>query len=148
MTPRQKTLCREYMIDFNKPKAAIRAGYSEKTAGQVGYNTLNVPHVQAYLAELLMKKHEELELTSKDILADLVEVKNRCMQKEPVMIFDTAKKKWVQSGEWKFDSKGALKALELIGKEFGMYETKIKHSNDPENPMPSNVTFYIPDNGR
>ncbi len=40
LQPRQRMFCREYIIDFNRTAAAIRAGYSAKTAGTASYNLM------------------------------------------------------------------------------------------------------------
>ena len=48
------------------------------------------------------------------------------MAVSPVMEWDPDEKCKVETGEYVFDSKGALKALELIGKHLGMFEDKLK----------------------
>lgn len=48
------------------------------------------------------------------------------MQARPVMVWDPDTGKKVESGEYVFDSKGALRALELIGKHLGMFEDRLK----------------------
>ena len=51
LTPKQELFCKEYLIDLNAKQAAIRAGYSPKTAGEQGYENLNKPHLQAYITK-------------------------------------------------------------------------------------------------
>ena len=46
LTPKQQRFVEEYLIDLNATQAAIRAGYSNKTAGQVGYENLRKPEIQ------------------------------------------------------------------------------------------------------
>ncbi|MGL4833094.1 MAG: terminase small subunit, partial [Shewanella sp.] len=45
MNDKQARFVQEYLIDLNATQAAIRAGYSEKTAGEMGYENLNKPHI-------------------------------------------------------------------------------------------------------
>ncbi len=47
LTPKQKRFVAEYLVDLNATAAAKRAGYSEKTAEQVGYQLLQKTTVPA-----------------------------------------------------------------------------------------------------
>lgn len=64
---KQKVFVTEYLKDFNGKQAAIRAGYSEKTAKQISRHLLNEPCVQEYLQEKVD------EMTAKNI-ASAIEV--------------------------------------------------------------------------
>ena len=57
LTPKQKKFCDEYLIDLNATQAAIRAGYSKKTAKQIATENLSKPYLQEYIK----KKQEKLE---------------------------------------------------------------------------------------
>ena len=48
MTEKQKLFCEEYLIDLNATQAALRAGYSEKTAYSIGNENLKKPEIQEY----------------------------------------------------------------------------------------------------
>ena len=50
MTPKQEAFVREYLIDLNATQAAIRAGYSERTAGSQSFDLLQKPEIQAAIA--------------------------------------------------------------------------------------------------
>lgn len=52
LTDKQKRFCEEYVIDLNATQAAIRAGYSEKTANEQGSQNLAKLSIQAYITEL------------------------------------------------------------------------------------------------
>ncbi len=52
LTEKQKAFCREYIYDWNGRRAAIAAGYSEKTAAEMAYENLNKPHIKAYIEEV------------------------------------------------------------------------------------------------
>lgn len=51
LTPKQKRFCEEYLIDLNATQAAIRAGYSPKTAEQTASRLLRNVKVQEYIAK-------------------------------------------------------------------------------------------------
>lgn len=52
LTQKQKDFCREYIYDWNATRAARAAGYSEETAGQMGYENLKKPYIKAYIDEI------------------------------------------------------------------------------------------------
>lgn len=144
----EECFCQEYMKDGNGSQAALRAGYAESSSRQVAHLLMTRPRVILRINELQEELKQKTLATVEGIMLDLHRVKSRCMEAEPVMMWDRASKSWVPSGVWKFDSKGAVKALELLGTQIGMFQKKMMHANDPDNPMPSPVQFYIPDNGR
>ena len=53
LTPKQKAFCDEYLIDLNATQAAIRAGYSEKTANRIGNENLSKLDIQNSIKELM-----------------------------------------------------------------------------------------------
>lgn len=130
LTDRQERFCREYIIDYNSTDAAIRAGYSKKTAYSIGSENLKKPELLARVRELQAEQAARLAISADWVILQLVEVYKRCMQAEEVMIWDSIEKKKVPSGEYVFDSKGALNALEMIGKHLAMFEGKGKAAND------------------
>lgn len=74
LTARQRRFVREYLIDGNATQAAIRAGYSKKTADQIGHQLLKKTSVSAAVAEGQRKVAEKLEITAEAILAELASV--------------------------------------------------------------------------
>lgn len=124
LTDRQERFCREYIIDYNATQAAIRSGYSEKTAKQIGQNLLTKVDLLARVRELQAEQAERLSITADWVIMQLVEVYKRCMKQEEVLIWDYELKEKVPSGEYVFDSKGALDALEMIGKHLSMFDGK------------------------
>lgn len=111
LTDKQKIFCEEYLIDLNATQSAIRAGYSEKTAKQIGTENLSKPVLAEYIAELKAKRSESTAINAAWVLRQAVEVHERCMQAEPII-----DKEGSHTGEYKFEHSGANKALEIIGK--------------------------------
>lgn len=64
LTKKMELFIHEYLIDMNASRAAIAAGYSEKTAGEMGYENLNKPQIKARIEEVMAKRVEKLELTA------------------------------------------------------------------------------------
>ena len=60
MTEKQKRFCEEYLIDLNATQAALRAGYSEKTAYSIGNENLKKPEIQEYIQKRLKEKEDAL----------------------------------------------------------------------------------------
>lgn len=74
LTPKQERFCEEYMIDLNATQAAIRAGYSPKTANeQAGRLLVNVS-IQEKITELRSKISEKNENLTQRVIDELVKV--------------------------------------------------------------------------
>lgn len=74
LTDKQELFAREYLKDLNATQAAIRAGYSEKTAKEAGYENLTKPHVMELVAELKSQRVEEVGIDAAYVLRRLVEI--------------------------------------------------------------------------
>ena len=125
LTPKQSMFCKEYLIDLNATQAAIRAGYSEKTARQIAADNLSKVVIQEEIRRLVQIRANNTELSAEYVLTNLKKVAERCLQAEPILIKDGDD--YIESGEWKFDSSGANKSLELLGKHLKLFTDKIEH---------------------
>lgn len=136
LEPKQEKFCQEYLIDLNATQAAIRAGYSEKTARNQATRLLTKVHIQECIQQLQEGIKKRNQISQDEIVQDLIEVKNRCMQNVPVMYFDKIDKEWKHEGLeegtplYKFDSIGALKALDQLAKIVGAYEKDNKQKTE------------------
>ncbi|MPW31922.1 terminase small subunit [Agarivorans sp. B2Z047] len=74
LTPKQEAFCQEYLIDLNATQAAIRAGYSEKTAGRTASENLSKPDIQQKISELKLARAERTQINADYILGRLVEI--------------------------------------------------------------------------
>ncbi|OQP33920.1 MULTISPECIES: terminase small subunit [Pantoea] len=74
LTDKQELFAREYLKDLNATQAAIRAGYSEKTAKEAGYENLTKPHVLELVAELKAQRVEQTGIDAAYVLRRLVEI--------------------------------------------------------------------------
>ena len=134
-TEKQQRFIDEYLVDLNATQAAIRAGYSERTASAQGSRLLTNVNIRARIEELKKTRADRLNLDAYWVLKRLMDISDRAMQAEPVMEWDHAEQQLVPSGEYQFDSSGANRSTELIGKHLGMFKETIKHEGEV------NVTF-------
>lgn len=72
LNEKQKQFCREYLIDLNATQAAIRAGYSEKTAKEIASQHLTKLNVQNYISELKEKRNKRVQITQDEVLKKLL----------------------------------------------------------------------------
>lgn len=97
LTDKQQRFCEEYLIDLNATQAAIRAGYSEKTANEQGAQ--NLVKLSSYISELKAEKSKELNITFEDVAKGVYDI--------------------FQSGDRNADR---LKAADQLSKMLGFYE--------------------------
>jgi phage terminase small subunit len=74
LTDKQKAFCEEYLVDFNGMQAAIRAGYSEKTARSIAAENLTKPYMQEYLLELKAERANRVKISQDDVLRELIHI--------------------------------------------------------------------------
>jgi len=67
---KQLRFCQEYIVDLNATQAAIRAGYSQKTAGSQGHDLLKKPEIEAEIQRLADKRTERVEIRADDVLRE------------------------------------------------------------------------------
>lgn len=125
---KQRKFLDVFLKTQNATKAAIAAGYSEKSARQIGARLLTNAAIHQEIERLSEKAAEKSELSAEYVLGNLKNVADRCMQAVPVM--EKVDGQWQETGEFKFDSNGANKALELLGKYLKLW----KEVGSTENP--------------
>lgn len=128
LNQQQELFCQEYIVDYNGTQAARRAGYSEKTASMQASRLLRNDNILARVRAIQKERLEKLAVTQESVILNLLEVYDRCMQAKPVLEWDYNESKMVETGEYTFDSKGALKAMEMIGKHLAMFTNMVEHS--------------------
>lgn len=68
LTPKQLRFVEEYIVDLNATQAAIRSGYSTRTAEVIGYENLNKPQIAAAIAESQKKLADRTGITQEAVL--------------------------------------------------------------------------------
>ncbi len=107
---RQQRFVSEYAKDLNGKQAAIRAGFSEKTAESQASRLLRNVKVSIAVKAALHKVEEKAIVTASYVLKSLKEVAEHCRKRRPI------------------DSAGANRALELLGKHLTIFTEKVEHS--------------------
>lgn len=74
LTPKQKAFIDEYLIDLNATQAAIRAGYSKKTAYRTGADNLIKPQIQAEIQKAMKEREKRTEITQDTVLKELAAI--------------------------------------------------------------------------
>ena len=157
MTRKQDRFVKEYLIDLNATQAAIRAGYSPKTANEQGARLLANVSVQEAIAKAMAERSKRTGISQDRVIqelariafvnpqnlinpkdasvkADATEDDLACIQSVKVKTMDGAKGKSVER-EVRLNDK--MKALELLGKHLGMFKDKLEVDAD----MDLNITI-------
>ena len=155
LTAKQKAFIQEYLIDLNATQAAIRAGYSEKTAKEIGHENLTKPHIAAVIdyekaqrakrtqidADWLLKRLAE------EIEADLADLYDEAGNFKPVAQWPEVWRKGLISGvetSGEEDQKVSkvrlsdrLKRLELLGKhiDVGAFRERVELGGTDGGPI-------------
>ena len=162
MTKKQKRFVEEYLIDLNATQAAVRTGYSVKTAMEQGYQLLQKTSVQEAIAKAMAERSKRAGISQDRVIqelariafvnpqnvidsedasvkADATEDDLACIQSVKVKTMDGAKGKSVER-EVRLNDK--MKALELLGKHLVMFKDKLEVDAD----MDLNITIDYGDN--
>jgi hypothetical protein len=133
LTVQEEAYCRARAFGMTQSEAvSVISGGKTKQAG-TGSHWEKKPHVKARINELrheiTERAVEKASLDRQWVLERLMKVADRCMQAEPVVV------RGEQTGEYKFDSAGANRALELLGKEMGMFVERKQIDMNPLGQM-------------
>ena len=145
MTEKQKRFCDEYLIDLNATQAAIRAGYSPDSAGDIGSENLKKPDIRARIDKAIAEQSKRTGVNADRVVRELAKIAfvnapdavnlNDATIRDDADPNDTAaiasvKVKTIptQDGfgierEIRFADK--TRALELLGKHLGMFTDKV-----------------------
>ena len=74
LTDKQRLFIAEYLIDLNATQAAIRAGYSEESARQIGTENLSKPYIAQEIERRLKRRADKLEITADKVLQELAKM--------------------------------------------------------------------------
>lgn len=126
MTPKQKRFCEEYLIDCNATQAAIRAGYSEKTAYSIGQRLLKDVDVDAYIKDHMEQMQSKTIADATEVLQYLTSVLRGESRSSVLALCGNGFQEVVEKAP---DEKERLKAAEQLGKRYGLFTDKIDLEN-------------------
>lgn len=118
LTLKQERFVQEYLVDLNATQAAIRAGYSAKTADRIGPELLGKTCVSEAIQKAIKKREKRTEVTQDYVIEKLKEIAEKDASDGP-------------ESDLKYSSK--IKALELLGKHVGAFDGSMK--NDKNEPV-------------
>lgn len=150
LTAKQQRFCDEYLIDLNATQAAIRAGYSEKTARQTSAENLSKPYIREYIDKRLAEKDEALIAKQDEVLQTLTRVLRRQEMDTVVVTCKERSSKYDEKGKKVTIGKEVPqlvqvptkvsdlnKAAELLGKRYALFTDKVETDVD----MDLNITI-------
>ena len=103
LTAKQDRFVEEYLVDLNATQAALRAGYSEKTARSIGAENLSKPDIEKAIADALETRRLRTEITQDRVLEELARIGFAVIPEEAVRVADK------------------LAALDKLAKHLGMF---------------------------
>lgn len=157
LTPKQRRFVAEYLVDLNATQAAIRAGYSRKTAYSMGQRLLKHVEVQAAIQKAMAEREKRTGVTQDWVVQELYRIASadrgafaRVVTlregedgRPPAQVVEltdtdelTEDQRAALAGveETKFgirvNTYDKLKALELLGRHLGMFTDKVEQSGD------------------
>lgn len=122
MTEKQKRFCDEYLVDCNATQAAIRAGYSQKTAYAIGLNNLKKPEIREYIDEQLKQLHSDNIADAEEVMSYLSSVMRGEYKEQTMRLVGDGVQ---EIADIDVSAKERLKAAELIGKRYGLFKENI-----------------------
>ena len=127
LTPKQQRFVEEYLIDLNATQAAIRAGYSEKTAQEIGSENLSKPMVAKAIAEAQEKLSNKAQVTVEMVVQGLL-------------------------NEAKDLSEGSTQSARVsawahLGKHLGMFKDKVEHTGANGGPIDLSLKVVFENDG-
>jgi phage terminase small subunit len=145
-----KLFVKEYLIDLNATQAAIRAGYSKKTAKQAAQRIMSRDDVKELLQKEMGQRAERTGITADYVLNTIHETVERCRQAYPVLdrrgnqvYAETPDGEMLPA--YAFDSKGVLKGCELLGKHLKLFTEKHEHTGKDGGPINVKIVDDIDD---
>ena len=129
LTAKQQRFCDEYLIDLNATQAAIRAGYSKKTAYSIGVENLKKPELKKYIEDRMAEKEAALIADQDEVLKYLTSVMRGKSAAHVLARDEVGADRVIEKPP---DEKERLRAAELLGKRYGLYTDRVEQEVDME----------------
>jgi len=121
LTEKQKAFADEYITCLNATEAALKAGYSENTAGAIGHENLKKPKIKEYIETRMEAKEEDRIATQDEVLEYLTKVMRGEEEEIDKFFDDTGREKEIRQPPKVRDR---TKAAELLGKRYAIFVDK------------------------
>ena len=127
LTPKQQRFVDEYLIDLNATQAAIRAGYSLKTAEQQGFQLLKKTSVSEAIEQSQQERQKRTLVTQDDVIRGLL-----------------TEAEWQGEGS---SHSARVSAWAHLGKHLGMFKDKIEHTGPNGGPIDLSLKVVFENDG-
>lgn len=133
LTPKQKAFADYYIELGNATEAAIKAGYSKKTAKQIGTENLSKPYIKNYIDERMKLLEDERIAKADEVLKYLTRVM-RGEETEEVVVTENIGDFMSEARTIEKDigAKDRIKAAELLGKRYRLFVDKVENEHKIE----------------
>lgn len=148
LTPKQARFVSEYLVDLNATQAAIRAGYSARTAAEQGFENLTKPQIADAIAVHQKAREARTGVTADRVISELARIafgnqravmtwgadgvslreSTELTDDEAALVSEVAETVSAAGNGLKLKTHDKVKALELLGKHLGMFVDKVEHS--------------------
>lgn len=122
LTEKQKRFCDYYIETANATEAAIKAGYSEKTAKVIGAENLTKPYLKSYIDEKLKEFESNRIADAKEVMEYLTKIVRNEAKEEVVVVSENG----VERVKKDVSIKDRNKAAELLGKRYRLFTDKVE----------------------
>lgn len=165
LTEKQATFVQEYLIDLNATQAAIRAGYSKKTANRIAAENLSKPVIAQAIAEARKEQEQRTQLTADKVLEQYARIAFfdlRTLYGDDGKILPVTE--WPDEAaaavagfevmELSGDLPGVVKKVKLVdkrasladmGKHLGMFKERVEHSGKDGGPVQFEGNVSLPE---
>lgn len=155
LTNKQRRFVDEYLKDLNATQAAIRAGYSEKTAGQIGERLLKKVEIQQAISERMKEREQRTGITQDRVLSELAKIafgdkrslmewgpsgvklkdSNTLSDDQAAQVSEVSESVTNAGGTLKLKTHDKVKALELLGRHLGMFKDQVEVTGKDGGPV-------------
>lgn len=122
LTAKQAAFVKEYLVDLNQTQAAIRAGFSERTARTKASQLMDLPHVKAAIEAEMGKREERTEVTQDRVLQELARIGFSDIRK----IFNE-NGNLKHPGEWDDETAAFVSSVEVVVRKVPGEEDEVEH---------------------
>ena len=147
LTDKQAAFVAEYLVDLNATQAAIRAGYSERTAYRIGAELLHKTSVAEAIAAGQAKRAQRVEITADRVVSELAKIafadprdlmewgpdgvklkaSADLTEEQAASVAEVSETTTKDGGSLKLKKHDKVKALELLGRHMGMFKDKVEN---------------------
>lgn len=165
LTPKQEAFVKEYLVDLNATQAAIRAGYSETSAGVVGSQNLRKPNIEKAIEHEMNQRQERTKVNQDKVIKELAKLafsnmksfmrwgpnsvtilhSDQLSDDDAACVSEITQTANANGGTIRLKLHDKRAALELLGRHLGMFSDTIKNVVIGDDSAPLTHKFEFSD---